>query len=76
LILKELKFNYPELGLLLEKISLRGIARSVGVSGVWGWSIRKTIKNNPKDFMFKKKPWKTGSRSRRVRAFCWKKAMN
>jgi transposase-like protein len=24
--------------LLLEKISLRGIARSVGVSGVWGWS--------------------------------------
>jgi transposase-like protein len=24
--------------LLLEKISLRGIARSVGISGVWGWS--------------------------------------
>jgi transposase-like protein len=24
--------------LLLEKILLRGIARSVGVSGVWGWS--------------------------------------
>jgi hypothetical protein len=35
--------------LLLEKISLRGIARSVGVSGVWGWSSTPSLQKYVKE---------------------------
>ncbi len=63
--------------LLLEKISLRCIARS-GVFLRFDYKnmLRKNIKNSQKNFMFKKKTWKVRSRGRRVMEFFWKKAVN
>ena len=62
--------------LLLEKISLRGIARSVGVSTVWLQKyVKEKYQEQPEELHVQKKPLKIGSRSRRTMAFCYKKAV-
>ncbi len=62
--------------LLLEKISLRGIARGVGVSTVWLQKyVKEKYQEQPEELHVQKKPWKIGSRSRRTMEFYYEKAV-